>query len=483
MLTLRGDWKQLWEKSDSVFLAAPASWFHNSWLKKLGLDEQLQKHLQQAISQAKAGPKGHSIQTLTGLKNPQKITVALLPDEVSRGNSPTRRAHLFDHAQSVLSGGKRVLALVGMDKEEHGLAAAAALARRDSLYNQKSSAAKRHIELVCLDKRGKAFPVEAEHQHVGGAVQWACELVDTPPQELTSTSFAAAVKKRFKDHKAVTVKEIVGDRLLKEGLAGLHGVGRAAVEAPRLTTLEYKPRGAKTKIVLVGKGVCYDTGGLSLKISGSMVSMKSDMGGAAAVIGAFESLVKSKVKAHVIVGLGLVENAIGPSAQRPDDIVRMHSGKTVELNNTDAEGRLVLADALSYLCRKHKPDFAIDAATLTGAQLVATGKQVAAIVCNDDKFEKLAVDAGKKTGDLVCSLPFCPEFFMDEFKSEVADMLNSVRDRMNAQSSCAGQFIYAHIDDVPTKWLHIDLAGPAFVQSRATGFGVSLIHQLVQTLA
>ena len=483
MLTLQSDWQKLWKKADSVYLAAPASWFKSGWLSKIGIDAHIQEQLKVAIYKAKPGAKGTVLTTVTGLDCPQKVVVALLPDQVSRGNSPSRKAHIFEASQAALSGGKQILSMIGLEKAEHAMAATAALARRDSQFSRKSDPIKRKVDVVCLDRRGKTMAVDKVNQYVSSALQWSCELVDTPPQDLTTTSFAAAVKQRFRNQSAVTVKEIVGERLLKEGLAGLHGVGRAAVEAPRLTILEYKPRGAKTKIVLVGKGICYDTGGLSLKISGSMVSMKSDMGGAAAIIGAFDSLVNSKVKAHVIVGLALAENAIGPSAQRPDDIVKMHSGKTVELNNTDAEGRLVLADALSYLCRKHKPDFAIDAATLTGAQLVATGKHIAAVVCNDDKFEKLAVEVGRNTGDLVCALPFCPEFFMDEFKSEVADMLNSVRDRMNAQTSCAGQFIYAHIDDLPVKWLHVDLAGPSFVQGRGTGFGVSLIHQLVDQLA
>ncbi len=483
MLKLSNDWQNRWSAADTVYMAAPASWLNEGWIKKVGIDPHVAAQFAPSLLDVKAGRKGRPMATMTGMQAPKRVVLGVLPDSVARSNSPTRRAHVYELAESAVQAGGKILVMVGVDKPDHVVAIAAAMARRVANYSMKSETVARDIELVCLDRRGKVVPYSPSAEAVGAGIEWACELVDTPTHDMTTTHFAEAIKHRFRGNKDVTLREIVGERLLKEGLRGIHGVGRAAAEEPRLTVLEYKPRGAKVTIVLVGKGVCYDTGGLSLKISGSMVSMKSDMAGAAAVVGAFEALVKNKVKAHIIVGIGMAENAIGPDAQRPDDIVRLHSGKTVEINNTDAEGRLILADALSYLCRQHKPDVAIDAATLTGAQLMATGKQIAAIFCNDDKLEKLAIEVGKHTGDLVCALPFCPEFFMDEFKSEVADMLNSVKDRMNAPSSCAAQFIHAHIEDVSMQWLHIDLAGPSFVANRATGFGVPLIHGLVSRLA
>ena len=210
--------------------------------------------------------------------------------------------------------------------------------------------------------------------------------------------------------------------------------------------------------------------------------MKRDMGGAAAVAGAVLALAEGKSKDHVIGVLALAENAIGPDAYRPDDILDMHSGKTVEINNTDAEGRLVLADAVSYVGRRFKPDVIMDAATLTGAQLIATGYRHAAIVSNREGLEKRAVEVGRSTGDLTHPLPFAPEFYQDEFKSKVADMKNSVANRMNAQSSCAAQFIYAHIQDLDVPWLHIDLAGPASREERGTGYGVALLAELVRAL-
>jgi len=183
--------------------------------------------------------------------------------------------------------------------------------------------------------------------------------------------------------------------------------------------------------------------------------------------------------------LCISENSVGPLSTRPDDIHTLLSGKTVEVNNTDAEGRLVLSDGVFYASRDLNPEYIIDIATLTGAQLIATGKNHASIYCNDDTLEQLAISTGKYTGDLTHPMPYCPEFYKPEFSSEVADMKNSVKDRTNAQVSCAGQFIGNHLESylkAGGKWLHIDMAGPVEKGGRATGFGVALLHKLVKNL-
>src|SRR5690606_35883375 len=159
----------------------------------------------------------------------------------------------------------------------------------------------------------------------------------------------------------------------------------------------------------VGKGITYDTGGLHLKARGMMESMKSDMGGAAAVLGAFAVLARHGVKGRLSLVLCLAENAIGPAAYKPDDVLTMHSGKTVEINNPDAEGRLLLADGCSFAARELGADTIVDAATLTGAQAVATGDLHAGVVANDEGLERALVDAGRRTGDLCWPLPFAPE--------------------------------------------------------------------------
>jgi probable aminopeptidase NPEPL1 len=281
----------------------------------------------------------------------------------------------------------------------------------------------------------------------------------------------------------VKLSEIAGDKLLANNLNGLHAVGRTAVKAPRLVVATYDPKkkGAK-HVALVGKGISYDTGGLNIKVGGSMSGMKADMGGAAAVLGAFRVLASAGCKHKVSLLLCLAENAVGPTAYKPDDILHMHSGKTVEINNTDAEGRIVLADGVSWAARKLKADIILDAATLTGAQMVSTGLLHGAIVSNDDTLEAQFLAAGRATGDLTHPLPFAPEFYKGEFRSAVADMRNSVKNRMNAQSSCAAQFIYWHIEDCASQWCHLDMSGPSMSGDRASGYGVALISEVVRSL-
>ena len=204
--------------------------------------------------------------------------------------------------------------------------------------------------------------------------------------------------------------------------------------------------------------------------------MKGDMGGAAAVIGAFRTAVQDAVPYSVTAVLCLAENSVGPDATRPDDIITLYSGKTVEINNTDAEGRLVLSDGVSWVSTTLRPDIIIDVATLTGAAPMSVGKNFAALYCNDEQLETVAVIAGRNCGECCHPLPYVPEFFKNEFTSHIADMKNSVKDRANGQSACAGQFINNHLPNSNIPWLHIDIAGPAWNrQKRGTGFGVSLL--------
>ncbi|RYH05734.1 hypothetical protein EON65_43910 [archaeon] len=232
----------------------------------------------------------------------------------------------------------------------------------------------------------------------------------------------------------------------------------------------------------------YDTGGLSIKTpTTSMAGMKTDMAGSAAVLGAFAAAVTTgELTRPLHALLCIAENSVGPLSTRPDDVHRLLSGKTVEVNNTDAEGRLVLSDGVFYAHKHLQPDVIVDIATLTGAQLIATGKKHAAIYCSSEGLEDLVVEAGKYTGDLTFPIPYAPELFRQEFRSAVADMKNSVTDRGNAQSSCAGQFIGNHLEEylaLPGKrWLHVDMAGPATVGDRATGYGVALLFDLVRRL-
>ena len=266
------------------------------------------------------------------------------------------------------------------------------------------------------------------------------------------------------------------------------------------------PSGASGKpaarsVALVGKGITFDTGGLQIKGKSGMPGMKTDLGGAAATLGAFRAAValdpdgarRGGGDLHCV--LCVAENAVGPAAFRPDDVLLCKSGRSVEINNTDAEGRLVLADGVAFASGETiGADDVVDVATLTGAQMVATGRHFAGIVSDCEALETACVRAGRVSGDLTHALPYAPEFFSKEFGSAVADMRNSVKDRSNAQASCAGQFVANHLapgfsaasggeDGANAKrWLHVDIAGPATTKGsgRGTGFGVALLVELLR---
>lgn len=462
-----------------VFIGKEAAYKRNS--HKQLIPEDLLTLLAQPLKEVSAGPKGKAITTYTGKANPEKLTVVIMPDQISRYNSPTCREFIYQNTAE-LTKAKNPLVICALEDEEHYLGTVCAIGRHLHPYTRKSNASndKKAIHAVVVDKAHKILkPDEAILATLEG-LNLSCSIIDTPPEEMNPDSLSKLLKKRFSSNPKVKIKEIVGERLLSNKMGGIHAVGRAATQEPRMVILDYTPtpKPAKT-VAMIGKGVTYDSGGLSLKISGSMVGMKMDLSGAAAVIGAFESLINSKHKNRIVACVGLVENAIGPNSYKNDDILLMHSGKTVEINNTDAEGRLVLADCISYTCRQYKPDLVVDIATLTGAQLIATGKLHAALVANDEKLEKNLIEIGTRTGDLLVPLAFVPEVFQDMFSSELADMKNSVNDRMNAQTSCAAQFIYSHIDDLNIPWAHVDMAGPATdAKGLGVGYGVSLLSEL-----
>jgi probable aminopeptidase NPEPL1 len=471
----------IYDLSETIIGISPASWLKSGWLEAIEFPQsQIFGH---KIEQMKSPLNATStFQSLTGQKIPAKLCVVGLMDQPSRYNSRMRKDAMIASLSEQSAGEKSIGVIVGVESSDDVDAVVGALSRVFGRIDFKKDSKPAQVRICLADKNGKTYQLDQSTEALAHSVKFAMELVDTPPSELSPSPYCERVKECFASQEDVEISEIAGAQLIKEGMCGLHAVGRAAEDDPRLLVLEYAPKSSQTTIVLIGKGLTYDTGGLSLKISGSMAGMKSDMAGSAAVIGAFRHLVETKPNARIIVGLGIVENAIGPKSYKLDDVLQMHSGKTVEVNNTDAEGRIVLADANSYLVRRYKPDFVIEAATLTGAQMIATGKLHAAVFSNDQELENHAVAAGKDSGDLVAPLPFVPEVYQELFKSKIADMKNSVSDRFNAQSGCAAQFVYSHIDDCETKWLHIDLAGPSFVGERATGYGVLLISELVSRL-
>ena len=480
--------------ADHLLIVAPKSRFdHPDFLDRLPetlrhLALELAGDLEPKLNGAVAG-------TLTS-DSPRRLSVAVLPDEVSRHNAPSRAEAIRNVVVGSNAGRKGSSAiLLVLDHDEHYAAAAGAVGKALPLYSKpprkqpRASAEKTPAEpklAVCaLGPEGEALAPPRSVGPTVDAAREAARLVDTPPTELNPKRFQAEASKLLRGLPGVTRKAFVGEALLREGLGGIHAVGRTALEEPRMLVYTYTPKAknrARRHIALVGKGVTYDTGGLSLKISGTMAGMKIDMGGAAAVLGAFYALVKSGSPCKVSAVICLAENSIGPAAVKPDDVIRMHSGMTVEVNNTDAEGRLLLADGVSYAARILKADTIIDIATLTGAQGVATGDMHGALVAGDEELETTLWESGRRSGDLVHPIPYAPEFYRAEFESQVADMKNSVANRMNAQSSCAAEFIHWHLDGTDARWAHVDMAFPVVHKSRGTGYGVALLAQAVNDL-
>jgi leucyl aminopeptidase len=312
----------------------------------------------------------------------------------------------------------------------------------------------------------------------------ARDLVNEPPNILSPVEFANRTKALTK----LGVKvEVLGEaEMTKLGMGALLGVGQGSERESQLVVMRWNGARAKSEalVAFVGKGVCFDSGGLSLKPGGSMIGMKGDMGGAAAVTGAMHALARRKARVNAVGVIGLVENMPSGTAQRPDDVVRSMSGQTIEVLNTDAEGRLVLADALTYTQRTFKPKFVVDLATLTGAIMVALGSEHAGLFSNDDKLARRIHDAGQSVGEPVWRLPLGPGY--DKMiRSKIADMKN-ITGSTYAGSIAAAQFLQRFIDKGQA-WAHLDIAGMAWqdgeqkalVPSWGVGWGVRLLDRLV----
>ena len=321
-------------------------------------------------------------------------------------------------------------------------------------------------------------------------VIFARELVTTPPNDLFPASYAKIVQDAFNDIDGCKIEVLNEKEMMKLGMNALLGVGRASARESRLLVLHWN--GAKNKeqnhLALVGKGVTFDTGGISLKPSRGMWDMKYDMGGSAAVVGAIMSMVLRKLPLNVVGVLPLVENAISGDAMLPSDIVKSMSGQTIEVLNTDAEGRLILADAMWYAQEiKPRPKFLIDVATLTGAIVVALGEVYAGVFSNDDDLQSNLIMAGKSTNELIWPFPMHEKY--DEYMdSQIADMKNISLHTSSPGSITAAQFLKRFVQD-GVSWAHLDIAGVAWSDQGkdlspkgATGFGVSLLDELASIL-
>ncbi len=309
------------------------------------------------------------------------------------------------------------------------------------------------------------------------------DLVSEPGNILHPDEYAKRLVKLKKIGLKVTVYN--KKKLKKLGCNALLGVGQGSIRGSYLVTIEWKGNKSKSKpLAFVGKGVCFDTGGYSLKPARFMEDMTYDMAGSAAVVGLMKTLALRKAKINAVGVVGLVENMVSGNAQRPGDIVKSYSGKTIEVLNTDAEGRLVLADALTFTEKKFKPKFMVDLATLTGAIIVSLGSEYAGLFSNDDKLSKQLLEAGKRVDEKLWRMPLHKNF--DKLiNSKNADMQN-INYVGGAGSTTAAQFLQRFIIN-KTPWAHLDIAGMAFSKyagalnsGGATGYGVRLLNKFVE---
>jgi len=401
----------------------------------------------------------------------------------------------FDFQEKARKCGAKVADVINKDKAKEvfvsggknligGFAEGIVLASYQFLkYFSDADKRKYALQTVLLDKKNIAKSEVDELNAILEATFWARDMVNEPVSFLNAPELANQIKK-IGEKSGVKVEVLDQLKIETLKMGGLLAVNKGSVDAATFSIMEWKPKNAKNKkpIVLVGKGVVYDTGGLSLKPTpNSMDIMKCDMGGAAAVAGAVYAVAQAKLPVHVVALIPATDNRPGGNAYAPGDVVTMFDGTKVEVLNTDAEGRMLLADALSY-AKKYKPELVFDAATLTGSAMRAIGSYGTVIMgtAKDSVFKKIET-SGKETYERVVRFPFWDEY-ADELKSEIADITNL--GGANAGAITAGKFL-EHFTDYP--WVHFDIAAPAWQYSNSgylkkggTGVGVRLFFNFLK---
>jgi leucyl aminopeptidase len=426
------------------------------------------------------------------VKSPLLVLVGMGPTDGVDAAAVRRAAGVA--LRTVSNAASVALALPAVDEQQVRAAVEGAILGAYSYTRYKSdpgSASPGEV-IVLTDtarSKGAARAVEVA-KTVSAATVLARDWVNTPPGDLTPERFADAVVAEHKQRKPARTKvSVVDDAGLRAGgFGGIIGVGQGSANPPRLVQVSYEPRGAKAHLALVGKGITFDSGGLTLKPGPGMTTMKCDMAGAAAVVAATLAIAELELPVRVSAYAPLAENMVSGASTRPGDVLTMYGGRTVEVLNTDAEGRLVLADAL-VLATEQDPDVILDVATLTGACVTALGDRVGGILGNDDGLVMKAVAAGARVGEAYWPLPIPPE--MPEkvrTYSKVADLMQHNVDTYGG-TLYAAAFLQEFVGD--HHWAHLDIAGPAFnnrgpyghVPSGGTGSTVATLVELATELA
>ena len=357
-----------------------------------------------------------------------------------------------------------------------------------NLYKSEKDRHKQEFAFI-VDKKTKALDaILKESSIIANAVNCARDMVNTAPQDFTPKTFVKEAQNIAKEFGLEC--DIFGEKdLEKQKMMSMHSVGRASIHESQLIHLKYKPKKAKTKIVLVGKGLTYDSGGLSLKPADFMITMKADKSGGVAVLNTIKTIAALELPIEVHAIIGAVENMVGGNAYKPDDILRAKNGKTIEVRNTDAEGRLVLADCLCYAQDEIKNiDYIFDFATLTGACVVGLGEYTTGVMGNSESLKQKALEACENSGEYATKLDF-NRYLKKCIKSEIADVCNISNTRYGGAITAGmflDNFIYSENKD---KWIHFDIAGPAFVEKAwgynpygASGTGVRFAVEFVKNL-
>jgi leucyl aminopeptidase len=458
------------------------------------LDRRLKGQLSRRIEKSKfTGAEGSSLLYATaGVLPAAQILLVGLGGETEIASDTWRKAAARARKEAAAIGADEMALLFAPAKDVEPVAGAIAegVLLASYQFNKYRSNSKSAVELKALMLFAPGLKPTAALRHcaeraqtIASAVFLTRDLINEPPS-VTTAHFLGEQAERHCRGRGLSV-EVWGKRKIEAmKLAGLLAVNRGSYEEPRFIAIHYKPAGkAKKKVALIGKGITFDSGGLSLKPAKSMETMKLDMAGGAAVIAAMSCLPKLGLNVEVTAYIPTTDNLPGHNAQKPGDVIRYLNGKTIEVLNTDAEGRLILADALALAARQ-KPDYMINLATLTGACMVALGPQVAGIFSNHQPLADDLIRCGQEAGEKLWQLPLVKEY-KEYIKSGVADMKNI--GGAHGGAITAALILQEFVENIP--WAHLDIAGPAFSENDSalcpkggTGFGVRTLLRFLSAL-
>lgn len=438
-----------------------------------GLRTAARTKLLAALAALGATGKPGDVVKVTGIGDVPVVVATGIGDSPETGAAAREAlARAAGTAARALAGTRRVaLGLPARSDDETAAALTGALlgAYAFSAYHVETAAGRkapvRAFTLLVADPKDAATKaLVARVRTVADAVALTRDLVNTPPSHLAPADLADAARTAV-EGLAVEIEVLDEKALRRAGFGGILAVGQGSANPPRLTRLAYRPEGAVAHLAFVGKGITFDSGGISLKPAAGMEAMKSDMGGAAAVLAATVAIARLGLPVAVTTYLPSAENMPSGTAQRPSDVITIYGGRTVEVLNTDAEGRLVLADAL-VRAQEDRPDVIVDVATLTGAQQVALGNRISAVMANDDEVRADVVDAAGRAGEAMWPMPL-PADLRKTLDSTVADIAN-IGERWGGMLS-AGVFLQEFVAK-GQRWAHLDIAGPSYNEGEAYGY-------------